>query len=47
MRKYGATVDNLLSAELVTADGAVLLPAQTKTPTSSGASAAAAATSAS
>jgi FAD/FMN-containing dehydrogenase len=45
MRKHGATVDNLLSAEVVTADGRVVTAARTSTPSCSGACAAAAATS--
>ena len=45
-RKYGMTVDNLESAEVVTAAGEVVRPARPSTPTSSGLSEAAAATSA-
>ena len=48
MGKHGLTVDNLLSADVVTADGAVpARPARRRTPTSSGRCGAAAATSAS
>ena len=47
VRKHGLTIDNLLAAEVVTADGRVLLADATATRTSSGRSAVAAATSAS
>jgi FAD/FMN-containing dehydrogenase len=46
-RKFGLSIDNLVSAEVVTADGRVLRAATDETPTCSGRSAAAAATSAS
>ena len=45
MRKYGLSVDQLVSVDLVTADGEFVRPAPTRTPSSSGVSAAAAATS--
>ena len=47
MRKHGATVDNLLSADVVTPDGRRSRRASTSAPSCSGACAAAAATSAS
>ena len=46
-RKHGLTIDNLLSVDLVTADGGSSAPRRPSTPTSTGASAAARATSAS
>ena len=46
-RKHGLSIDNLVSAEVVTADGRLLRASETRTPTCSGRSAAAAATSAS
>ena len=45
MRRYGLTVDQLLSVEVVTADGEVLRANRPRTPTCSGVFAAAAATS--
>ena len=48
VRLHGLAIDNLLAAEIVTADGQLLhMDAETRTPTCSGPSAAAAATSAS
>ena len=47
MRKYGATVDNLLSVDLVTADGELVTASENENLICSGACAAAAATSAS
>ena len=45
-RMYGVTCESLVSAEVVTADGSVVRASTTRTRTSSGACAAAAATSA-
>ena len=45
VRRDGLTIDNLLAAEIVTADGQLLQSTRTRTPTSSGRFAAAAATS--
>jgi hypothetical protein len=46
-RKHGLTIDSLVAAEIVTADGEVLTASETSIPTCSGRCAAAAATSAS
>ena len=45
MRKYGLTIDNLLSVDIVTASGELLKASQTHLPISSGGCAAAVATS--
>ena len=47
MRKYGLSIDNLLSVDMVTAEGELVTASEDVTPICSGVSAAAAATSAS
>ena len=47
VRKYGLTIDDLLAAEVVTADGEIVQVSEERSPTSSGRSAVAKATSAS